>query len=164
MELVTPGIGLIVWQTATFLILLFLLGKFAWKPVMKSIKERELSIETALVAAENARDEMKRLSNENDQLLKEARIERDKILKEAKELKDQIVQDAQKAAKVEGAKLIEKAKIEIEAQKAAAMHEVKSQVSTLSIEIAEKILRQQFADPAKQQALVGELIKEVKLN
>ncbi len=164
MELVTPSIGLIVWQTVVFLTLLFLLAKFAWKPVMKGISERERSIETALESAEKAKEEMARLTSQNEQLLKEARIERDQILKEAKELKDQIVNDAKEQAKEEGNKMIERAKQEINSQKSAALAEVKNQVSTLSIEIAEKVLRQQFADKDKQQELVTGLLKDVKLN
>ncbi|HEY1024772.1 MAG TPA: F0F1 ATP synthase subunit B [Sphingobacteriaceae bacterium] len=164
MELVTPSIGLIVWQTVAFLLLLFLLAKFAWKPVMKGISERERSIETALDAAQKAKEEMARLTSQNEQLLKEARAERDQILKEAKELKDQIVADAKTQAQVEGTKMIEKAKQEIDNQKAAALAEVKGQVSSLSIEIAEKVLRRQFEDQAKQNALVEDLLKEVELN
>ncbi|TZF81288.1 F0F1 ATP synthase subunit B [Pedobacter sp. BS3] len=164
MELVSPSIGLVFWTLVTFLFLLLLLRKFAWKPILGAIHDRERSIETALASAEHAKDEMQRLTNENEQLLKEARAERDKILKEAKELKDQIVNDAKKQAQTEGAKLIETARHEIETQKAAALDEVKNQVATLSLEIAEKILRKQFEDKDKQQALVGDLLKEVKLN
>lgn len=164
MELVTPSIGLIVWQTVAFLLLLFLLAKFAWKPVMQGISERERSIESALDAAEKAKQEMARLTGENQQLLKEARAERDLILKEAKTLKDQIVSEAKTQAQVEGAKMIEKAKQEIESQKAAALAEVKGQVAALSIEIAEKVLRNQLEDQNKQNALVNDLLKDVELN
>ena len=164
MELVTPSIGLIVWQTIAFLLLVFLLTKFAWKPVMKSINERERSIEDALTKAEMAKEEMAKLTTENEQLLKQARFERDEILKEAKELKDQIVSDAKTSAQAEGAKMIEKARLEIENQKIAALAEVKGQVAALSIEIAEKVLRKQFEDQNKQEALVSDLLKEVKLN
>jgi F-type H+-transporting ATPase subunit b len=164
MELVTPSIGLIVWQTVAFLLLLFLLAKFAWKPVMQGISERERSIESALDAAEKAKQEMARLTGENQQLLKEARAERDLILKEAKTLKDQIVSEAKTQAQVEGAKMIEKAKQEIDSQKAAALAEVKGQVAALSIEIAEKVLRHQLEDQNKQNALVNDLLKDVELN
>lgn len=164
MELVTPSIGLIVWQTVAFLLLLFLLAKFAWKPVMQGISERERSIESALDAAEKAKQEMARLTGENQQLLKEARAERDQILKEAKTLKDQIVAEAKIQAQTEGVKMIEKAKQEIENQKAAALAEVKGQVAALSIEIAEKVLRNQLEDQNKQNALVNDLLKEVELS
>lgn len=164
MELVTPSIGLVFWTLISFLILLVILKKLAWKPMLSAIHERERSIEDALNKAELAKQEMARLSSENEQLLKQARIERDEILKEAKELKDQIVNEAKTQAQVEGAKLIEKAKIEINNQKIAALDEVKNQVAALSLDIAEKILRKQFDDKQKQDALVSDLLKDVKLN
>jgi len=162
--LVSPDPGLLIWSTVAFLLLFFLLSKFAWKPIVKALDERERSIEDALAKAEMAKEEMAKLTSENEQLLKQARIERDAILKEAKELKDQIVSDAKTSAQTEGAKMIEKARIEIDNQKIAAMAEVKNQVATLSLEIAEKILRKQFQDQNKQDALVSDLLKEVKLN
>jgi F-type H+-transporting ATPase subunit b len=164
MDLVTPSIGLVFWTTVSFLILLFILKKAAWKPMLGAIHERERSIEDALNKADLAREEMARLSSENEALLKEARIERDAILKEAKELKDQIVAEAKNAAQEEGAKLIEKAKVEINNQKAAALDEVKNQVAVLSLDIAEKVLRKQFDNQQKQEALVNDLLKDVKLN
>ncbi|HCN82434.1 MAG TPA: ATP synthase F0 subunit B [Sphingobacteriaceae bacterium] len=147
-----------------FLLLVFLLGKFAWKPIMAMIAERELFIEDSLNKAEIARQEMALLTSENEQLLKQARAERDRILKEAKELKDQIVKDAKDVAKAEGVKMIDKARKEIESQKNAALAEIRTQVATLSIEIAEKVLRKQFQDNDKQEALVSELLKDLKLN
>ena len=164
MELVTPSIGLIVWQTVAFLLLMFLLAKFAWKPVLKGIHERERSIEEALDSAQKAKEEMTRLTGENESLLREARAERDLILKEAKELKDKIVGEAKSAAQIEGAKMLEKAQLEIESQKSAAVAEIKGQVAELSIQIAEKVLRNQLEDKTKQDALVADLLKEVKLN
>ena len=163
MELVTPEIGLVFWTTLSFLILLFLLGKFAWKPILGAINEREISIENALMKAEAAKEEMARLTSENESLLREARAERDVILQEARKLKDKIVGDAREAAQEEGAKMIEKARLEINMQKALAIADVKNQVATLSLEIAEKVLRKQFEDASKQDALVTELLKEVKL-
>ena len=162
--LVSPDPGLLIWSTVAFLILFFLLSKYAWKPIVKALDERERSIEDALAKAEMAKEEMAKLTNENEQLLKQARIERDAILKEAKELKDQIVSDAKTSAQTEGAKMIEKARQEIDNQKIAAMAEVKNQVATLSVQIAEKVLRKQFEDQSKQDALVSDLLKEVKLN
>jgi F-type H+-transporting ATPase subunit b len=164
MELVKPGLGLIFWMTLTFSLVLFILSKFAWKPIVKALDERERSIEDALSKAEMAKAEMAKLISENEDLLKEARLERDSILKEAKEIKDQIINDAKDQAKTEGAKLIEKAKDEITNQKLAAMAEIKNQVSSLSLAIAEKVLRKQLEDQDKQQALVNDLLKEVKLN
>lgn len=157
-------LGFVVWATVAFLLLLILLKKLAWKPILGMISERELFIENALASAEKAKEEMSRLTNENENLLKETRAERDLILKEAKELKDKIVAEARTSAQVEGAKMIEKAKQEIDSQKVAALNEVKNQVASLSIEIAEKILRNQFEDQNKQQALVSDLLKDVKLN
>jgi F-type H+-transporting ATPase subunit b len=163
MELVTPEIGLVFWTTVSFLILFFLLAKFAWKPIMGAIDERERSIEDALLKAEAAKDEMARLTNENDVLLKQARVERDQILQEAKILKNQIVAEAKESAQREGARMIELARVEINNQKTIAMADVKNQVASLSLEIAEKILRKQFEDSNKQDALVADLLKEVKL-
>jgi len=162
--LVSPDPGLFIWSTVAFLILFFLLSKFAWKPIVKALDERERSIEDALSKAEMAKAEMAKLISENEDLLKEARLERDNILKEAKEIKDQIINDAKDLAKIEGTKLIEKAKDEITNQKLAAMAEIKNQVSSLSLAIAEKVLRKQLEDQDKQQALVNDLLKEVKLN
>jgi F-type H+-transporting ATPase subunit b len=164
MDLVSPNPGLILWTLVSFLILLFLLKKFAWKPILEAIFERERSIEEALNKADLAREEMARLSSENEALLKEARIERDAILKEAKELKDQIVAEAKNSAQQEGAKMIEKAKVEINNQKIAALDEVKNQVASLSLDIAEKVLRKQFDDKQKQETLISDLLKDVKLN
>jgi F-type H+-transporting ATPase subunit b len=162
--LVSPDPGLFIWSTVAFLLLFFLLSKFAWKPIVKALDERERSIEDALSRAEMAKEEMSKLTSENELLLKQARIERDEILKQAKLLKDQIVSDAKASAQTEGSKMIEKARIEIENQKFAAIAEVKNQVATLSIEIAEKLLRKQFEDQNRQNALVTDLLKEVKLN
>lgn len=164
MDLLVPEIGLLVWNTIAFLVLAFLLGKFAWKPIMKGISDREKSIDEALNKAELARQEMARLTSQNEDLMKTAREERDQILKEAKTLKDGIVAEAKNQAQVEGAKLIEKARIEIENQKKAALAELKGQVSTLSLDIAERVLRAQLDDKAKQQDLVNNLLKDVELN
>lgn len=164
MELVQPGLGLIFWMTVTFLILIFLLTKFAWKPIMKALNERESSIEEALRSAEKAKEEMTRLNADSEKLLKEARNERDRILKEAKELKDSMVNEAKSLAQTEGVKMIEKAKEEINNQKKAALAEMKSQVASLSIEIAEKVLRKKFENNKEQENLVADLVKDIKLN
>jgi len=164
MDLLIPEVGLVVFQTIAFLLLMFLLGKFAWKPVLAAIKEREQSIDDALNKAELAKQEMARLTSQNEELMKQARAERDEILKEAKILKDSIVNEAKTSAQTEGAKLIEKARIEIENQKKAALAELKGQVSTLSLDIAERVLRSQLDDKAKQQDLVANLLKDVELN
>ncbi len=163
MDLVTPELGLVFWTTISFGILFFLLAKFAWKPIMAAINDRERSIEDALLKAEAAKDEMSRLTNENESLLKQARAERDQILSEAKKVKDQIISEAKEAAQTEGARMLELARVEINNQKAIAMADVKNQVAALSLEIAEKVLRKQFEDGQKQDELVTQLLKEVKL-
>ncbi len=164
MELVTPSIGLVFWTALAFICLLILLRKFAWKPILGAIHEREQFIDDALNKAELAKQEMARLTSQNEDLMKQARAERDEILKEAKILKDSIVNEAKTSAQTEGAKLIEKARVEIENQKKVALAELKGQVSTLSLEIAERVLRSQLDDKAKQQDLVNSLLKDVELN
>lgn len=163
MELVTPELGLVFWTTISFLIFLGLLRLFAWKPILGAISERERFIEDSLAKADAAKFEMERLSEEIEASLKETRIERDNILSEARKVKDKIIGEAKEAALAEGAKMIEKARIEINSQKAIAMADVKNQVASLSLEIAEKVLRKQFEDSKKQDELVTELLKEVKL-
>ena len=156
--------GLFFWQLIILLIVIFILGKFAWKPIVNALEERENGIADALASAEKAKLEMARLTNENEQLLKEAREERDLILKEAKELKDKIVAEAKLHAQTEGARLIEDAKREIDEQKLRALAEVKSEVSSLSLDIARKVLTKEFADQSKQESLVADLLKDVKLS
>ena len=164
MDLVTPSIGLVFWTSVSFICLLIILRKFAWKPILGALHEREQFIDDALNKAELAKQEMARLTSQNEDLMKQARAERDEILKEAKILKDSIVLEAKTSAQTEGAKLIEKARIEIENQKKAALAELKGQVSTLSLDIAERVLRSQLDDKAKQQDLVANLLKDVELN
>jgi F-type H+-transporting ATPase subunit b len=163
MELVTPNLGLVVWTTISFAILLFLLGKFAWKPILGALNDRERFIEDSLSKAEAAKEEMARLTNENESLLKQARAERDQILTEARKVKEQMIIDAKELAHKEGARMIELARVEINNQKSIAMADVKNQVATLSLQIAEKVLRKQFEDQQKQDELVSQLLKEVKL-
>ena len=164
MDLVTPNPGLVLWTALAFLVLLFILGKYAWKPILKAVTDRENSIESALLKADAVREEMARLTSENEALLKHARAERDAILSEATKVKNQIIGEAKEAAQKEGARQIELARLEINNQKAIAVADVKNQVATLSIEIAEKVLRKQFEDQKRQDELVKELLKEVKLS
>ncbi|NLB87339.1 MAG: F0F1 ATP synthase subunit B, partial [Bacteroidales bacterium] len=159
MELVTPGIGLIFWTTIIFLILMLVLGKFAWKPINKMISDRNQSIEDALNMAEKAREEMKELKAGNEKIMAEARIERDNILKEAKELKDQIVAEAKKEAGKEVEKLKKSASMEIAAQKAAAVEEIRNQVLDLSVLVAEKVIRREVKDKNANQVLVDDILK-----
>ncbi|KAA5545675.1 F0F1 ATP synthase subunit B [Adhaeribacter rhizoryzae] len=164
MELVTPGIGLIFWQTVTFIIVLFLLSKFAWKPIMASLRQREDSIESALRMADQAKLEMQALKADNEKLLQEARIERDRILREASEAGTAIIEQAKARANEEGTRMVANARQAIENEKKAALTEVKNTAATLSIEIAERILKHELANPQAQQALVNAYIKEVNLN
>jgi F-type H+-transporting ATPase subunit b len=164
MDLIKPEVGLIFWTALSFFILLFILGKYAWKPILNAVTERENSIESALTKAEAVKEEMARLTSENEALLKKARAERDAILMEATKVKNQIIGEAKEAAQKEGARLLDNARQEINNQKLIAIADVKNQVATLSLEIAEKILRKQFEDQKKQDELVKELLKEVKLS
>ena len=164
MSLVTPDLGLIFWTLVTILLLVFLLGKFAWKPILKMVNEREASIEEALKAAERARDEMKSLQADNEAILKEAREERERILKEAREMKNKIVSDAKDAASAEAEKAVTSAKAAIEAEKAAAVAELKNQAAVLSIEVAEKVLGRELSAENKQTEMISKMIDEVKFN
>ncbi|MDX5438201.1 MAG: F0F1 ATP synthase subunit B [Pontibacter sp.] len=164
MELVTPGFGLLFWQTVTFLIVLFLLGKFAWKPIMNALHERETSIENALSAAEKAKLEMQALKADNEKLLAEARMERDRILKEASDAANNLVETAKQKANEEGARMIAQARESIENEKRAAITEVKNMAATLSLEIAEQILKRELSDKNAQQVLAQNYISEVTLN
>ena len=164
MDLVIPSIGLIFWTSLVFIILLFLLGKFAWKPILNSVKERETKIETALEASEKAREEMAALKSQNEDLRKKALVERDVLLKEAREMKDKIVAEAKNTAKEEGERIIESAREAIKNEKMAAVTEIKNQVATLSIEIAEKIVKEKLSTDEKQKTLVDGLVKEINLN
>lgn len=164
MELVKPEFGLVFWMTVSFLIVVFLMRKFAWGPILSSLSEREKSIEDALNAAKKAKEEVANMKAENERILQEARNERDKMLKEARETKDQIVNEARSRAQTEGDRMLYIARETIENEKRAAVNELKNQVAILSVEIAEKILRQQLAADEKQKALVQDLLKDVKMN
>jgi F-type H+-transporting ATPase subunit b len=162
--LVTPDLGLIFWSALTFLIVLFVLSKYAWKPILSAVKERELSIERALSQAEKARHDMAKLQAENEKLLDEARVERDKILKEATATAASIVSDAKTKASEEGNRILETAKAAINTEKQAALAEIKTQVATLSLQIAEKLLRKELSTQGAQQELVSDYISDLKLN
>jgi len=162
--LVQPDFGLLFWQTVTFLIILFILGKFAWKPILGALKEREADIEEALSAAENAKEEMKRLHAANEKLLQDARIEREKILKEASAVANSIITEAKDKATAESNRIVENARIAINNEKLSALTEVKNQAATLAIDIAEKLLRKELSDSKAQKELVSEYLKEAKFN
>lgn len=164
MQLVTPGIGLLFWMILSFSILLFILTKFAWKPILNMLKERETSIEKALQSAEQAKEEMARLQSDNEKIINEAKLERDKLIKEAREIKEKIMSDAKHEAQNESQKIIENARLSIEQEKLTAIKEIKNQVATLSVSVAEKILRKELATENKQKDFVDSLIGEIKLN
>jgi F-type H+-transporting ATPase subunit b len=156
--------GLFFWQTLIFLLLIFLLRKFAWKPILTAVNEREEGIKNALLSAENAKKEMQNLKSDNEKLLADARVERDVILKEAREIKDKIISEAKEDAQIQAGKLIEQAKAAINSEKNAAMTELKNQISNLSIEIAEKVLREELSNKESQTKLVEKMLGDVKLN
>jgi F-type H+-transporting ATPase subunit b len=162
--LVNPGIGLIFWTAVTFLLVLFLLRMIAWKPILQALKEREDSIASALRTADEAREQMKQLKSDNEKLMQQAREERDKILKDAVNMSNQIQEQAREEAKKVSAKIIEDARQTIETEKLSALKEVKDQVARLSIEVAEKILREELKDQASQRKLVQDYLNDFKTN
>jgi F-type H+-transporting ATPase subunit b len=164
MDLVTPGLGMIFWSTLFFLVLLFILGKFAWPAILSAVRARNESIRQALDAANKAKEEMARLQADNEKILAEAKAERDALLKEAKLVKDKLIAEAKEKAGEEAKKLVQSAREAIRTEKAAALNEMKEQMATLSVEIAEKILRAKLGESKAQKALVDKLIKEADLN
>lgn len=164
MELVQPGIGPIIWMTLAFGLLLWILAKFAWKPIMTGLRERETSIDEALNMANKARDEMKELKFSNEQLLKEAKEERDLILRDARLVKEKIVEEAREKANEEASRIVESAKETIEFEKMAALHEMKNQLASLSIEIAEKIIMEELSAKDKHKKLIEKMLDEITKN
>ena len=156
--------SLIFWTTIVFIIFFILLRKFAWKPILGAVKSREDSINTALESAEKARREMQDLTATNERILQEARLERDAMLKEAREMREKMIADSKTDAQAEGARMIEQAKTAIQAEKNAAMSELKAQVSTLSLEIAEKLLKTELSNKDSQKQLVEKMLGDVTLN
>jgi F-type H+-transporting ATPase subunit b len=164
MDLVMPGIGLIFWMTLTFVLLLIILKKFAWKPILDSIKEREHKISHSLAMAKQTQEEMKRLKADNEKLLKEARAERDTILREANKMKDSIINEAKSKAQTEADRIVEAARQNIESEKAAAIAELKNQVADLTIEVAEKVLGAELSDKAKQTSFAEKQLEKLNFN
>ena len=155
MDLITPEFGLVFWTLITFLVLLFILKKFAWRPILGAVSEREEGIKEALASAVEARKEMENLQADNERILKEARAEREAMLKEARELKNKMIDDAKQDAKSEAS---------IKAEKKAAIAELKSQVAQISLSIAEKVVRQELSNPEKQEKLVESMLDDANLN
>ncbi len=164
MDLLLPGLGLFFWQSVIFIALIFLLKKVAWKPILGALKEREESIETALQEADKARNEMARLTSDNENLLNEAREESNKLLREAKEIRDETINKSKEEAKEEYAKIVADAKHEIDRQKQAAIAELKTQVGDLALEISGKVLRKELGSSDAQQQYVSSLVDEAKMN
>jgi len=163
-SLLQPALGLFVWVAFTFLLLVFLLGKFAWGPILNGLKEREEGIRDALSSADKARQEMANLQSDNQKLLNEAKEAKNNILREAREIKDTIINEAREKAKSDAAKIIEEARLQIQNEKMAALTDVKNQIGKLSLEVAEKILRKELANKAESESYVNNLTKEIKLN
>ncbi len=164
MELITPGLGLVFWMVLSFSVILFILKKFAWKPILKALKERENTIDTALKSADKAREEMGQLKAENERIIIEAKNVRDSLLKEARQVKDKLISEAKQKANSEANKIIADAKRKIENEKEAALDEIKNQVAGFSVDIAEKILKKKLEKTKDQQDLINELIDEIKIN
>ena len=164
MELVTPAFGMIFWTVLIFLFLLVLLKKFAWKPILNAVNERNDSISDALSSAEKAKEEMTKLKADNEQILDEARSTRDEILKEARNLKDKTISEAKAMAKDEADNIIASAKLAIQSEKRAAINEIKNQVASLSIDIAEKILSKELSDKKSQDTLIKDLLDKTNIN
>ena len=162
--MIEPGIGLLFWMTLTFLILLFLLAKFAWKPILAAVNEREVTIVDSLNQAKLAKLEVENLKAENEIIIREAKVQRDMILKEARDIKDRIVGEAKDVAKIEGDKMIESARQTIQAEKTAAVADIKSQIGTLSVSIAESILQQKLDNDSAQDTLVANILKSSNFN
>ena len=156
--------GLFFWQTIIFVGLILLLKKFAWKPILDAVNEREEGVKNALLSAENAKKEMQNLQSDNQRILQEARLERDAMLKEAREMKEKVIADSKLEAQAQGQKMIEQAKAAIQSEKNAAMAELKSQVSSLSLEIAEKLLKDELSNKEAQVKLVEKMLGDAKLN
>ena len=164
MQLLTPSLGLLFWTLLAFLIVFFLLRKFAWGPILSSLNQREKTIADSLESAHRVKAEMAQLKSENEALLAKAREERAQILKEARDIKEKILSEAKEQAKVEANKIISEANAAIQTQKMAALTDVKNQVGLLVVDVAEKVLRRELNSKAEQEAFIHQLAADVKLN
>ncbi len=164
MRLVTPDIGTIFWMLLMFIILLVILKKFAWKPILNALHNREQSIEDSLRSADKAKKEMEKLKADNEKIMAEARKEREKMLKETKKTSEEMLSEAKQKASEESKKIIKSARTQIENEKEAAIADIRKQVAVLSVEIAEKILQEKLKDDKAQQELMEKLLKDVKMN
>jgi F-type H+-transporting ATPase subunit b len=164
MELITPSLGLIFWMTLAFSLLWFILGKYAWPAIIKALKEREASIEQALHEADKAREEMKQLRIDNEALYKAGKEERDILMRDARKIADSLIADARDKAHHEYQSLMESARESIQNEKMAAIVDLKNQLAQLSVEIAEKILREKLDGSQKQNEYIKKLVDEAKFN
>lgn len=164
MDLLIPGFGLFFWTTLALLFVIFILKKFAWKPILETLHERENNIANSIASAERMKADMANMQSENENLLQQAREERSSLLKEAKEAKDRIINEAKEQAKVEANKILTEAREQIEFQKNAAIVDVKNQIGSLVIEVSEKVIRKELSDKQAQNAYIAQLANEIKLN
>ncbi|MDX9694269.1 MAG: F0F1 ATP synthase subunit B [Bacteroidales bacterium] len=164
MELIKPDIGLLIWMIVSFGIVTFILIKYAWKPILKALKDRESTIEKRLLAAKKAKEELAKIEFGNEKISALAKIERENILKEAKEIKNNIIEEAKNEAKVEARKIMEEARKSIEKEKVDAINEIKNQITELSVIIAQKILKSELENKEKQKQLINKLIDDIDLN
>jgi len=164
LNIVTPELGLFFWQFIVFVVVLFVLSRYAWGPITTALKDREKSITDALSQAEKARQEMLLLQSSNQKLLDEARLERDKMLKAAQKTADDLREEARKRTDADIKRMLEEATRAIETEKLAVIGEIKSQIASLSVEIATKLIKHELSAPEQQHALVADLIKDIKLN
>ncbi len=164
MELVKPDLGLLFWMIVSFSILLYILIKFAWKPILKALRDREMSISKSLLAAQRAKDEMAKIEFGNEKITQLAKLEKESLLKEAKEIKNKIIEEAREDAKLEAKKIIKEARQSVEQEKNKVINEIKNQIASLSVDIAENILKQKLEDESKQKKLINDLVKDIDLN
>jgi F-type H+-transporting ATPase subunit b len=164
MELLLPKLGLIVWMTIVFAIVFFILAKYAWKPIVNALKEREKNISDSILSAENVRKEMSLLKSENEELLAKAREERGQMMRDAKEIRDKIIADAKDQGRQEMAKIVADAQSVIHQQKMAAIVDLKNQVGNLVLEVSEKVIRRELSNKTEQEKYIQQLTQNVDLN
>ena len=164
MDLLTPGFGLFFWTLLAFLAVFFILKKFAWKPILSALEERETGIADSIAAAEKVKKEMGQMQAENEKIMLEARAERAAMLKEAKDTRDSIISKAKEETKVVADKMIAEARLQIEQQKMAALTEVKNEIGGLALEVAEKVLRKHLSTTESQNSFANMMAEEIKMN
>lgn len=164
MELIKPDLGLLFWMIISFGVVFFVIARYAWRPILNALRDRERSINKSLLAAQKAKDEMAKIEFGNEKITALAKVEREGILREAREVKNQIIEEAKETARAEAKKIIQEARQSVEREKNAVINEIKNQIASLSVDIAEKIIRQRLGDKSKQQELIGNLVKDIDLN